>query len=138
MVPWTRVDNLGRSTHTEPVTWRVELDPSFRTEYLALPEAVQDGMASQLTKLRQQGPSLGRPTVDTLHGSRYANMKELRFAADRGAWRVAFAFDPERRAIVLVAGDKRGQNEQRFYRRLIRQADERYTAHLSAQRRSGT
>lgn len=51
---------------------------------------------------------LGRPYVDTLEGSKYPNMKELRFTADDGVWRVAFAFDPQREAIVLVAGDKAG------------------------------
>jgi hypothetical protein len=73
---------------------------------------------------------LGRPRVDTLQGSRYANMKELRFSAAGGEWRVAFAFDPRRRAILLVAGDKSGGSQKRFYRELIRKADERFTAHL--------
>ena len=75
---------------------------------------------------------LGRPHVDTLKGSRYSNMKELRFNAEDGVWRVAFAFDPERRAILLVAGDKSGSSERRFYRQLIRKADDRYDRHLKA------
>ena len=58
-------------------------------------------------------------------------MKELRFDAEGGVWRVAFAFDPKRRGIVLVAGDKRGGNEKRFYARLIAAADSRFTSHLS-------
>jgi hypothetical protein len=62
------------------------------------------------------GPALGRPHVDTLAGSRHANMKELRFNAVDGVWRVAFAFDPERRAILLVAGDKSGMSQARFYK----------------------
>jgi hypothetical protein len=57
-------------------------------------------------------------------------MKELRFDADGGVWRVAFAFDPERKGILLVAGDKSGQSEKRFYRRLIARADERFDGHL--------
>jgi hypothetical protein len=52
--------------------------------------------------------------VDTLKGSIYPNMKELRFDADGGVWRVAFAFDPRRRAVLLVAGDKSGGGERRF------------------------
>ena len=76
------------------------------------------------------GPQLGRPHVDTLSGSDYANMKELRFRADDGVWRVAFAFDPERKAVLLVAGDKSGTNERRFYRQLIDKADQRYAEHL--------
>jgi hypothetical protein len=58
-------------------------------------------------------------------------MKELRFSAVDGEWRVAFAFDPKRKAILLVAGDKSGGSERRFYRELIRQADDRFDAHLA-------
>ncbi len=58
-------------------------------------------------------------------------MKELRFHAANGVWRVAFAFDPKRQAILLVAGDKSGGSEKRFYRDLIRKADVRYDAHLA-------
>ncbi len=57
-------------------------------------------------------------------------MKELRFRADNGVWRVAFAFDPERSAILLVAGDKSGTSQARFYKHLIRKADLRYKGHL--------
>lgn len=57
-------------------------------------------------------------------------MKELRFSAADGAWRVAFAFDPKRRAILLAAGDKAGVSEKRFYKQLIAKADERFDAHL--------
>lgn len=85
-----------------------------------------------LTPLRQFGPALGRPEVDTLKNSRHANMKELRFKADGGVWRVAFAFDPVRNAILLVAGDKSGGSEKTFYRRIIEKADRRYREHLDS------
>ena len=58
-------------------------------------------------------------------------MKELRFFADGGVWRVAFAFDPKRSAIVLVAGDKSGGSERRFYKQLIKKADARFDDHLA-------
>jgi hypothetical protein len=58
-------------------------------------------------------------------------MKELRFTLPDGEWRVAFAFDPQRQAILLVGGSKSGTNEKQFYRDLIRMADERFDAHLS-------
>jgi hypothetical protein len=58
-------------------------------------------------------------------------MKELRFAADDGVWRVAFAFDPKRSAIMLVAGDKSGVSEKRFCKKLIASADDRFDAHLA-------
>lgn len=58
-------------------------------------------------------------------------MKELRFDAAGGVWRVAFAFDPNRNAILLVSGDKSGGSEKRFYRQLIEKADLRLDAHLA-------
>jgi hypothetical protein len=58
-------------------------------------------------------------------------MKELRFDADNGVWRVAYAFDPERRAILLVGGDKSGVSQKRFYKMLIAKADTRFDQHLS-------
>jgi hypothetical protein len=58
-------------------------------------------------------------------------MKELRFKAAQGQWRAAFALDPNRNAIVLVAGDKAGRDQRRFYRNLISIADRRFDAHLS-------
>lgn len=110
--------------------WRVEFDPAFDPEFDALPVSVQDELLAQVNILEALGPDLGRPRVDTLKGSRHSNMKELRFGADNGVWRVAFAFDPRRRAIVLVAGDKSGVSQRRFYRTLINKADERFDAHL--------
>jgi hypothetical protein len=84
-----------------------------------------------LSRLLQEfGPQLGRPRVDPLKDSKHANMKELRFDAADGVWRVAFAFDVKRAAILLVAGDKSGTSQTRFYRELIRKADERFDAHL--------
>ncbi len=64
-------------------------------------------------------------------------MKELRFSAADGEWRVAFAFDTKRRAVLLVAGDKSGGSEKRFYRGLIRNADERFDAHLARLKKEG-
>jgi len=58
-------------------------------------------------------------------------MKELRFFAADGVWRIAFAFDPNRKAILLVAGDKSGGSEKRFYRQLIEMADRRFDDHVA-------
>jgi hypothetical protein len=69
---------------------------------------VQEEIAALVQLLKQFGPALKRPHCDTLKGSRHANMKELRFSAADGEWRVAFAFDPKRKAILLVAADKSG------------------------------
>ena len=111
--------------------WSVEFHHAFVREFGALADDVQDELAASVAVLRRFGPTLGRPHVDTLNGSRHANMKELRFKADDCVWRVAFAFDPERKAIVLVAGDKSGTSEHKFYRKLIARADTRFEAHLA-------
>lgn len=112
------------------MAWEVVFAPSFKREFDGLNVSMQDGLLAHVGVLEQYGPQLGRPYVDTLKGSRYANMKEIRFRADGGVWRVAFAFDPKRKAILLVAGDKSGVNEKRFYRELIKKADERFAEHL--------
>jgi hypothetical protein len=112
------------------VSWVVEIGDEFEPEFLALDQIVRDEIHALSCLLQQFGPQLGRPRVDTLKGSRHKNMKELRFAAADGEWRVAFAFDPRRRAILLVAGDKSGISERKFYRQLIAKADKRFDAHL--------
>jgi hypothetical protein len=117
------------------VKWAVEMADDFRPEFDALGQHVRREVLALALVLQEFGPQLGRPRVDTLNGSRHANMKELRFSAADGEWRVAFAFDPRRKAILLVAGDKSGGSEKRFYRELIRKADERFDAHLARIRR---
>lgn len=112
------------------MSWNAYFHPKFKAEFDQLSNVVQDELLASLTPLREYGPSLGRPEVDTLKGSTYPNMKELRFKAGGGVWRVAFAFDPKRAAILLVAGDKSGVSEKKFYQRLIDKADKRYKEHL--------
>jgi len=112
-------------------TWGVLLDEEFEPEFDALPQDVQNELLAHARLLQQFGPQLGRPRADTLNGSRHANMKELRFDAADGVWRVAFAFDPNRNAVLLVCGDKSGGSEKRFYRQLIEKADARFDAHLA-------
>lgn len=112
------------------MAWDVLFHSEFVAEFRLLPENVQDEILAHSRLLREFGPQLGRPRVDTLKGSRHPNMKELRFDADDGVWRVAFAFDPDRKAILLVCGDKSGGSEMRFYRQLIAKADARFDAHL--------
>ena len=113
------------------MAWGVLFHKEFEPEFDALPEDVQDEMLALARLLQQFGPQLGRPRADTLSGSRHANMKELRFDAADGVWRVAFAFDSNRNAILLVCGDKSGGSEKRFYRQLIEKADSRFDAHLA-------
>ena len=113
------------------MNWEVLFDEAFEPEFEALPQLVQDELLAHAKLLEAFGPQLKRPHADTMKGSKHANMKELRFEAEGGVWRVAFAFDPKRRAILLVADDKSGQSGSRFYKRLIAKADVRFDAHLA-------
>jgi hypothetical protein len=94
-----------------------------------------DQILAAIRVLANLGPGLGRPLVDTVVGSRHNNMKELRpGSSGRSEVRILFAFDPKRRAILLVAGDKQGRWE-RWYSANIPVADDRYDEHLDKLRK---
>jgi len=112
--------------------WDVRFDPAFAAEAKGFARTVQLEIAALAGLLRQFGPQLPRPHCDTLNGSKHPNMKELRFTLPDGEWRIAFAFDPRRQAILLVGGSKSGKNEKQFYRDLLRVADSRFSAHLQS------
>jgi hypothetical protein len=116
------------------VAWVVLFHEAFDAEFLALPRDVQTALAAKARLLESFGPMLRRPHADTLKNSKHRNMKELRFEAADGVWRVAFAFDVSRQAILLVAGDKSGGSEGQFYRTLIAVADKRFDDHLMRQK----
>jgi len=110
--------------------WSVIFADEFEAEYEALDPVVQNELLARAKLLQETGPQLGRPFADTLEGSRFANMKELRFDAAGGVWRVAFAFNPQRKGVLLVAGNKTGIAQRLFYRSLVKKADKRFQAHL--------
>jgi len=118
------------SHNTDMETWSILFYEEFRLEFEGFSKKVRLELLASLVSLEKIGPQLGRPLVDTLNGSSHQNMKELRFKADDGVWRVAFAFDPTRTAILLVAGDKSGSSQKKFYKQLIQKADKRFDAHL--------
>jgi len=110
--------------------WEVATSAYFDGWFAALGGEEQSEVIAKVNLLRVFGPQLPRPHADTLNGSLHANMKELRADTGRAVLRIAFAFDPNRRAILLIGGDKAGVNQKRFYRRLIEKADRIYDAHL--------
>ena len=112
--------------------YEVVFHPDFVAEFKALDDAVKEGLGEVFDLLRDKGPALGRPNVDTLRGSKFKNMKEIRVDAADGVWRVAFAFDPEQNAVVICGVDKSGLSSERFYRGLIAKAHARYQWWLSA------
>jgi hypothetical protein len=92
-------------------------------------------VTAALRELRDKGPALGRPLADTVKGSRHRNMKELRpGSSGRSEVRILFAFDPQRQAILLTAGDKAGQWDD-WYKRAIPLADDRFDEHIERMRR---
>lgn len=107
-------------------TWTVVFHPDFAPEFRALDDSVKAALGALLDKLREHGPALARPFVDTLKGSRYVNMKELRFGLEDDWYRFAFAFDPKQKAVLLCGGGKGGVSQTRFYNALIAKADRRF------------
>ena len=119
--------------------WEIELLPEFAEWWQGLPPDAREAIGHDLDLLVSRGPFLGRPFADTVRGSRFANMKELR-TMHHGCilgrqYRSLFAFDPRRRAIVLVGGDKSG--DARFYDRMIARADGLFAEHLYRLGRDG-
>jgi hypothetical protein len=115
--------------------WEVEFTDEFGEWWNMLDEEQQASIAASVELLRQLGPQLGRPHVDTIQGSRHTNMKELRTQHHGRPLRTLFAFDPRRCAILLIGGDKTG--DDRFYERMVPEADRLYDAHLATLAKEG-
>ncbi|MDP4023276.1 type II toxin-antitoxin system RelE/ParE family toxin [Methylobacterium sp. NEAU 140] len=112
------------------MSWVVLFDDAFAAEFRRFDEPVRKAILTYAKVLESLGPQLGRPYADTLNGSRHRNMKELRPTVDTIEWRVAFTFDPRRRAILLTAAAKGGRKDRLVYKRLIDLADARFDAYL--------
>ena len=110
--------------------WPIATSEEFDAWFAELSEDGQVEVIAKVGLLRLLGPRLGRPHADTLNGSRHANMKEQRADTKDQVLRIAFAFDPDRSAILLIGGDKSGVSQKRFYKRLIAKADRLYDRHL--------
>ncbi|KFD23409.1 type II toxin-antitoxin system RelE/ParE family toxin [Yokenella regensburgei] len=110
--------------------WDVETTDLFDEWFMVQTQALKIDMLAAMHLLEEFGPQLGRPYVDTVNESNYANMKELRIQHAGNPVRAFFAFDPGRKAVVLCAGSKRGVNERRFYKEMIRLADNEFSKHL--------
>ena len=114
--------------------WDVFFHPAFDREFSEYPEDLQDEMVAHFNLIAQFGPHLKRPYAGTLKGSVVNNLKELRFRHKGAVWRVAYAFDPSRCAVVLCAADKRGKNDRKFYERFIMLAERRFLEWLKQDR----
>src|SRR4051794_27203439 len=110
--------------------WKVETTRQFDEWFAGLGESEKIEIDDLVGALKLLGPHLKRPHADTLNGSSYANMKELRGKTAGCVLRIAFAFDPLQVGILLIGGDKSGVKEKHFYEQLIAKADQLYSAHL--------
>lgn len=113
------------------MSWTVDLE-KIQKWLDGLDEDSYDAVVAALEILEDKGPNLGRPLVDTIQHSDYSNMKELRPGTKgRGAIRILFAFDPKRRAIMLVAGNKQNKWTS-WYKEFIPKADNLWKEHLGS------
>lgn len=110
------------------MAWAVLFTDKFEHWWNGLTDDEQVDVAAKVGLLEEVGPALGRPNVDTVQGSRHVNMKELRIQHAGRPFRVLFAFDPNRSAILLLGGDKAG--DPKWYERNIPIADRLYDDHL--------
>ena len=111
-------------------TWEIITSESFDNWFQEQTEDDKALIRSKAYLLGEYGPNLGRPHADTLKGSKkLANLKELRAKTDTHVFRVAYVFDPERKGLLLIGGDKKGKNQKRFYKDLIREAEQIYAAY---------
>jgi hypothetical protein len=109
------------------VAWEVEYTDQFETWWEGQSEESQERIDVMIAELAARGPALGRPCVDTVKGSKFPNMKELRVVGT--SIRILFAFDPRRVALLLLGGDKAGQWKE-WYDQAIPEADELFDQHL--------
>jgi hypothetical protein len=114
--------------------WAVEYTDEFEVWWNDLSEDEQESIVAAVEFLEERGPALGRPFVDTIKSSRQHNMKEL--IPPGGHIRVLFAFDPRRRAILLIGGDKRDRWID-WYEEMVPVADQLYDMHLEQLRQEG-
>ena len=110
--------------------WAIDTTDTFDSWFDSLDDTDRANVLASLLVLQEMGPRLARPYADTVKGSIHSNMKELRVQSKGDPIRAFFAFDPERKGIVLCAGNKTGK-DKRFYEVMIPIADREFTAHLA-------
>lgn len=117
------------------MSWEVEYTDEFGRWWGALNKAEQESVAATVGLLEELGPDLPHPYCSGVNGSRYAHMRELRVQHKGRPFRVLYAFDPRRTAILLIGGDKTGNS--RWYKRFVPMADKLYGEHIAQLKREG-
>ncbi len=111
--------------------WDVITTDRFDEWFDSMDDNDRANIIAGMLLLEAKGSALSRPYADTVEGSKFSNMKELRIQSKGKPLRAFFAFDPKRKAVLLCAGNKSG-NEKRFYKRMIPLADKEYQNHLES------
>lgn len=110
------------------MTWEIEYTDEFGDWFASQIESVQDDIDRTVGLLEVKGPGLPFPHSSGISGSRHTHMRELRVQSGGRPHRIFYAFDPRRTAILLIGGDKTG--DDRFYERMISLADGLYDTYL--------
>jgi hypothetical protein len=104
--------------------WSIEYTKEYETWFTNQEEENKMAINTKVILLQEFGPNLGRPYVDTIHGSKYTNLKELRINRKNTALRILFCFNKIRNCWLLIGGNKKGKNEPDFYKKIINQAED--------------
>ena len=104
--------------------WEINFTDEYTAWFKSLDEDCQAAVLSRVKLLRDYGPQLSRPYSDVLHGSKIPNLKELRAQTTAHVLRVFYYFDKARKALLLTGGDKKGKNQEDFYKQFIQEAED--------------
>ena len=115
--------------------WEVEYTDEFGRWWHGLSVAQQNAVVARVELLTEHGPNLPYPYSSEIRGSRHGRMRELRVQSGGRPIRIFYAFDPRRTAILLIGGDKTG--DERFYESYVPIADDLYAEHLEELRKEG-
>jgi hypothetical protein len=110
--------------------WTIKQTEEFQRWFESSDNKLQDDILEHVVILKQLGPHLGRPLVDTLKGSLIVNLKELRFNSGNKVIRIFFVFDPDRSAVLIIGGDKAGSGGKKFYEKMIHKSEKNYANYL--------
>jgi len=112
--------------------WNIVTSENYNNWFQEQTDDSKAAIFGKIYLLSEYGPNLGRPHADTLKGSKkLKNLKELRPQTNEHVFRIAYIFDPERKGVLLIGGDKKGKDEKRFYKDIIKEAENIYAAYLA-------
>lgn len=128
-------ERILKKSYSSHMSWDIEYTDEFGSWWNELSESEQESLAASVRLLEERGPNLGFPHSSGINGSKHSQMRELRTQHEGRPYRTLYAFDPRRSAILLIGGDKTGDN--RWYEINVPIADRLYDSHLQQLRKEG-